>query len=104
MGVTICLPLFGNPGRELEEGSPVKGQRLRDLAAELGERLQKAADTLDRLTEAGWTSQVAMFDVLLHQKGIETKEEATRRLQALGINPDDLMIIEDVEDEEDEAT
>ena len=22
MGVTICLPLFGNPGRELEEGAP----------------------------------------------------------------------------------
>ena len=104
MGVTICLPLFGNPGRELEEGAPVKGKRLRDLAAELSERLQKAADTLDRLTEAGWTSQVAMFDVLLHQKGIETKAEATRRLQALGVNPDDLMIIEDVEDEEDEAT
>jgi hypothetical protein len=44
-----------------------------------------------------------MFDVLLHQEGIETKEEATRRLEALGINPEELMIIEDVEDEE-EAT
>jgi hypothetical protein len=103
MGVTICLPLFGNPGRELEEGAPVKGKRLRDLAADLSGRLQKAADTLDRLTDAGWTSQMAMFDVLLHQEGIETKEEATRRLEALGINPDELMIIEDVEDEE-EAT
>jgi hypothetical protein len=104
MGVTICLPLFGNPGRELEEGALVKGKRLRDFAAELNERLHKAADTLDRLTEAGWTSQVAMFDVLLHQKGIETREEAIRRLQALGINPEELLIIEDVEDEDNQST
>ena len=44
-----------------------------------------------------------MFDVLLHQQGIDTKEEAARRLQALGINPQELLNIEDVE-EEDEAT
>ena len=41
MGVTVCLPLFGNPGQELEEGTAVKGQHLRNLAAELQDRLQK---------------------------------------------------------------
>src|SRR5215813_1011114 len=53
MGVTVCLPLFGNPGHELEEGTSVKGQHLRNLAAELQDRLQKAGDTLDKLASAG---------------------------------------------------
>jgi hypothetical protein len=100
MAVVVCLPLFGPPGRELEEGAAIQGRRLRELSAELGERLQKAADTLDRLTEAGWTAHVAMYDLILTQPGVETQEEATRRLQSLGVAPEDLMIIEEVDDED----
>ena len=37
MGVTVCLPLFGNPGQELEEGTAVKGQHLLNLAADMKE-------------------------------------------------------------------
>jgi hypothetical protein len=99
MGVTICLPLFGNPGHELEEGAPVKGAQLRELAADLTERLHKAADDLDRLTAAGWKTQLAMYDVLLLHDEVETREEAVARLRAAGVDPEDLMIVEDVEDE-----
>jgi hypothetical protein len=98
--VVICLPLFGPPGRELEEGSPLKGKPLRDLAVALHERLHRAADTLDRLTAAGWHTQLAMYDVLLSQPGVETKEEAVRRLAALGLDPEEMMIVEEVEDED----
>jgi hypothetical protein len=100
MAVVICLPLFGPPGRELEEGAAVGSGRLRELATELGDRLQRAADTLDRLTAAGWTARVAMYDLILSQPGVETQEEAARRLQALGVAPEDLMIIEEVDDED----
>ena len=103
MGVTVCLPLFGQPGQELEEGIAVKGQHLRNLAAELQDRLQKAADTLDQLASAGWSSRMAMFDVILLHREVQTRDEATRRLQALGIDPEEMMIIEDVEEEEDES-
>ena len=34
MGVNVCLPLFGSPGQEMDEGSPVKGRDLRKLAAD----------------------------------------------------------------------
>jgi hypothetical protein len=103
MGVTVCLPLFANPGQELEEGVAVKGQQLRDLAAELHDRLHQAADTLDRLAAAGWTCQLALYEVLLFHSEVRTREEAALQLSALGIDPEALMILEDVEEEEDEA-
>jgi hypothetical protein len=48
MSVVICLPLFGPPGRELEEGAVIHGPELRELGVRLGERVNEAADTLDR--------------------------------------------------------
>jgi hypothetical protein len=103
MGVTVSLPLFANPGQELEEGSRAEGRHLRELAAALQERLLAAADILDRLTAAGWEARVAMYDLILLHEGVNTQEEAARRLEALGVNPEALMIIEDIEEEEDEA-
>jgi hypothetical protein len=100
MGVVICLPLFGPPGRELEEGEAIQSGRLRELAAELNERLGRAADTLDRLAANGWTARVAMYDLILSQPGVETPDEAVRRMRALGVAPEDLLIIEEVGDED----
>ena len=100
MGVTVCLPLFGPPSRELEEGSVLKGPQLRTLAIELQERLNRAADTLDRLTAAGWSARVALYDAILTRAGVETKERAESLLGELGLVVDDFIIIEDVEEEE----
>ncbi len=100
MGVTVCLPLFGPPGRELDEGAALKGQQLRKLASELQERLSKAADHLDRLAAAGWSTRVAIYDVILTHSGVETKDEAVRLLGELGISTEELILIEDVEEEE----
>ncbi len=100
MAVVVCLPLFGPPGRELEEGAALQGARLRQLATELGERLGRAADTLDRLTANGWSAKVAMYDALLSRPGVETAEEAARRLRESGAAPEDFLIIEEVEDED----
>ena len=36
MAVNVCLPLFGNPGQELEEGAAIQGKQIRELASELG--------------------------------------------------------------------
>ena len=41
-----------------------------------------------------------MYDVMLSQAGVETQEEAVRRLRELGVAPEDLLIIEEVEDED----
>ncbi len=100
MGVVITLPLFGPLGQELEEGSAVRSKQLRDLATDLSTRLQHAADTLDRLAADGWSAHVALYDVLFACRGVETKDEAVRRLTALGVNPEELMIVEEIEEEE----
>jgi hypothetical protein len=101
MAVTVCVPLFGHPGRELEEVKHLRGQHLRQLAASLQERLDRAADLLDRLTADGWSTQLAMYDVIVTHPQVNTQEEANQRLQALGVNPEEVLIVEDVEDEED---
>jgi hypothetical protein len=102
MAVTVCLPLFGTPGHELEEGAAVRGRQLRDLAEQLQERLGRAADTLDRLAADGWSSRLAMYEVILLHPDVTTREEAARRLQGLGLDPGGFMIIEDVEEEGEE--
>jgi hypothetical protein len=100
MGVTVSLPLFGNPGRELEEGEPIRGRQLRNLAEDLHQRLLGAAELIDRLALDGWLTQTAMFDVLLHHPEVQTQEQAVARLRALGADPDAFLIVEDVEEEE----
>jgi hypothetical protein len=102
MGVTVCVPLFGEPGRELDEGSPLDGRRLRELAIALHERLDKAAATLETLAAAGWSARVALFDAMLHHAEIATREDAEKRLRQLGVDPEGLIIVEDVEDDDED--
>jgi hypothetical protein len=100
MGVTVSLPLFGEPGRELGEGSDLNGRQLRELAAGLHERLDKAAATLEALAAGGWSAHVALFDALLDHPRVQTREEAERLLRSAGVDPEGLIIVEDVEDED----
>lgn len=99
MAVNISLPLFGGPGHELDEGAPVSGPQLRALGAQLNERLQRAADTVDKLGAAGWSTRVALFDIVVACKGVETAEEARRQLLQLGLDVDQFVIIEELEEE-----
>jgi hypothetical protein len=100
MAVVISLPLFGPLGQELEEGSAVQGRQLRNLGTDLQTRLQHAADLVDRLTADGWEAHVALYDVLFACKGVETQAEAVSRLTALGVNPEELMIVEEIDEED----
>jgi hypothetical protein len=100
MGVTISMPLFGNPGHELEEGAGARSADLRELGENLKARLDRAADDLDKLTADGWGSRVAMFDLLLWHSGVSTREAAEQRLRAIGVDNEQMMIVEDVEEEE----
>ena len=85
---------------ELEEGAAVHSKQLRELAANLQARLHQAADTLDKLTAAGWTTSLAMYEVILLHSAVQTREEASRRLQELGIDPQQFMIVEEVDEDD----
>jgi hypothetical protein len=100
MGVTVCLPLFGNPGQELEEGALAKSKELRELGDALRERLTQTADALDRLTADGWSGSYAMHDIILHHPRVATRAQAEERLRAVGIDPAQLLIVEDVEEDD----
>ena len=54
---------------------------------------------LDRLTAGGWSCQVAMYDVILTHCACRTQEQAERSLPALGLAPDQFMIVGDVPEE-----
>jgi hypothetical protein len=100
MGVTVCLPLFGNPGQELEEGAPARSKDLRDLGDALRERLMHTADALDHLTADGWSGYFAMHDIILNHPQVATRAQAEDRLRAAGIDPAQLLIVEDVEEDD----
>jgi hypothetical protein len=103
MGVHVTLPLFAGPGHELEEGAVVTGRQLRDVAANLHDRLNEAADLVDRLGADGWAANVAQYDLLFGHPHVENEEQALRRLRELNIDPERFMIVEDVA-EDDEPT
>lgn len=98
MAVTVSMPLFGNPERELEHR--VRPRELRDLADSLRERLLAAADRLDRLLADGWKAEVGSFDLILTHPRVHTTEQATARLRKLEIDPEQMLIFEEIEDEE----
>jgi hypothetical protein len=100
MSVTVSLPLFGSPGQEIEPGAALQGRHLRTLATQLHDRLHKAADLLDRLRDGGWSTHLGENDILLHHPAVRTQEDALRELQAQGIDPQDVLIFEDVEEDD----
>jgi hypothetical protein len=99
MSVTLRIWLFGKPGMELDEGSPVTPDQLRALAADMDARLRGAADAVEKLTGAGWDAQMCLYDVVLWHPYIDTAVQAEEHLHNLGLDPDRLCI-DEWEDEE----
>jgi hypothetical protein len=97
MSVTVCLPLYGNPGRELE--GAVRPRDLRELGERLLERLSCSADVLQTLQDDGWSAQVGEFDVMLTRPGVQTQEDAERALARAGVDLGAFLIFEDLDEE-----
>ena len=101
MGVVIGLPLFGPPGRELEDGETIDGPRLRQAgrgaSPTAGAGSRHPGSACGRRLDA----RLGQYDAILDHPEVETPDEAARRLQTLGIAPEDLLIFEEAEDEED---
>ena len=84
----------------MDEGTHAKSAELRTLADALRDRLLQAAENLDRLTADGWSGQIAMFDLILSHPQVASKAQAEERLRSTGLDPTQLLIIEDVDEEE----
>src|SRR5688572_7474574 len=97
VSVNVCLPLYGNPGRELE--GAVGPRDLRELGERMQGRLARAAEVLEALQADGWSAHVGEFDVMLTRPGVTTREEAERLLRRAGVDPGEMLIFEEVEEE-----
>jgi hypothetical protein len=85
MLTTIDLVLFYKPGHYLDEGEHVQPQQLRELGRELADHLADSATLLEKLLADGWQATMGLYDVSLEHPRVETKKDAERRLNALGI-------------------
>ncbi len=103
MSVSVTLWLFGKPGHELNEGEDVNAEQIRTLAQGMKERLDQAAAIVEKLTGAGWEAQMGLYDVMLYNRFVRTEADVRTRLDDLGIDPDEVSILEfEGEDDEEE--
>lgn len=102
MGVTIMIGLFGKPGQELDEGGAVTADQLRALGKCLHQRLEAAAEIVEKLNNTGWDSTMSLYDVMLSHPYLRTEAEVLDKLHDLGIDPERVCIMEDEEEEFDD--
>ena len=101
--VIASVFLFGKPAWEIErlEGSPVDLELLAAIEAcgqVLAKRLARAAEVGKRLIASGWEGCGLLYDVEFYKEvGLKDAED---ELKALGIEPDEVSIREESEDEE----
>jgi hypothetical protein len=101
--VTVSVFLFGKPAWEIErlEGSPVDLELLNEVAScgkELCKRLARAAELGRKLVERGWEGVGLLYDIDFY-KSVSLRD-AEEELKALGIEPDEVAIREEPEDDE----
>jgi len=99
----VSIWLFSKPSAEMAiEGGKATPKMLREKAVELKERLERAAEILEKLLANGWeqTEVYGAVYALYLTKDISV-EEAKQELLKLGINPDEVNVEElEVEEEE----
>jgi ribosomal protein L9 len=101
MVTEVSILLFLKPSDEMEiEGGKATPKMLREKAQELKERLERAAEILEKLKANGWELSEAYGSIytLDFYKDISEKE-ARRELKRIGIDPKEVSIRE-LEEEE----
>lgn len=96
--VEISMYLFGKPEWEFEE--KIDSKKIREKGDELNARLQAIADTMDKLTTAGWDHYMTLYTLQFSKK--LSKNEAEIELKKLGIDANTYHIEEFDEEDEDE--
>ena len=100
--VTVSVFLFGKPAWEIEglEGFPVDLELLSAIAScgqELSRRLTRVAELGKKLVLKGWEGYGLLYDVEFYKA--VTLRDAEEELKGLGIEPDEVSIREETEDE-----
>jgi len=97
--VSISIYLFGKPEYEIDT-EKAKPEEFRKLGEDLKNRLERAAEIIEKLEKAGWERSGGLYDVFFY-KDIKLAD-AKKELKKLGIKEDEITIEEDEEIEEGE--
>jgi len=98
MGVEVDLFLFGKPEWEMNI-EEVSASEIREKGEELKERLNRIAEIMEKLQNAGWERAGASLYSISFYKDIAI-EDAKEELRQLGIDPEEVGLMEIEEDEE----
>jgi len=98
MGVEVDLFLFGKPEWEMNI-EEVSASEIREKGEELRERLNRIAEIMEKLENAGWERAGASLYSISFYKDIAI-EDAKEELRQLGIDPEEVGLMEIEEDEE----
>ena len=98
MGVEVDLFLFGKPEWEMNI-EEVSASEIREKGEELRERLNRIAEIMEKLENAGWERAGASLYSISFYKDIAI-EDAKEELRQLGIDPEEVGLMEIDEDEE----
>lgn len=98
---TVMVHLFGKPAWEMDlenvEVDQDMIETIERLGGELQTRLGRASEILRILTGGGWTGEGGLYDVMLYKD--QGLEETERELVRHGINPSEVTIEEETEEE-----
>ena len=92
------LFLFGKPEWEMNM-EEVSASEIREKGEELRERLHRIAEIMEKLENAGWERAGASLYSISFYKDIAI-EDAKEELRQLGIDPEEVGLMEIEEDEE----
>ncbi len=99
MGVEVDLFLFGKPEWEMNI-EEVSASEIREKGEELRERLNRIAEIMEKLENAGWERAGASLYSISFYKDIAI-EDAKEELRQLGIDPEEVGLME-IEEEDEE--
>ena len=99
MGVEVDLFLFGKPEWEMNM-EEVSASEIREKGEELRERLNRIAEIMEKLENAGWERAGASLYSISFYKDIAV-EDAKEELRQLGIDPEEVGLME-IEEEDEE--
>ena len=100
MGVEVDLFLFGKPEWEMNM-EEVSASEIREKGEELRERLNRIAEIMEKLENAGWERAGASLYSISFYKDIAI-EDAKEELRQLGIDPEEVGLMEIEEEDEEE--
>lgn len=109
MSVTVEIELWGKPSwmMDIEDKDKINIDDLKEMGNWFKEHLHKTAEIVDKLQKNGWLMCECcgpMYSAPFYKEGSNTEKKAKVELKKLGINQNEVSIMEweDEEDTEDE--